>query len=91
MPDSGEGPDERAQDEQDVDRGQEVVLEAELKIGKREIEDEVQNKRQGYHHRKLFGDERLVEDCAERDGDKSVQHRPDRAEDPARWRPERLY
>jgi len=44
--DGNECPDERGEDEEDVYGCEEVVLEAKLKIGKRKIENEVEDKRQ---------------------------------------------
>ena len=47
--DCEESPDECAEDEEDVDRGEKVVFEAELKISKGEIENEVEDKGHSDH------------------------------------------
>ena len=69
--DGDEGPDEGAEDEEDVDWGEEVVFEAELKIGKRKIKDEVQGEWQSDQPWDLLS-ERLVKHRAVSDRDNRV-------------------
>ena len=84
-----ERPDERREDQQDVHGGEIVILQPELQVREREIENEVERKRQSDHPRQRARGG-AVEDGTESNGDNRVQHRPHGAEDPRRWRPEGL-
>lgn len=79
-------PDERAEYEQDIDRGEDVVLKTELEPSEGEVEDEIESERQSDHPRHLPL-ESLIEDGAEGGGDDRVEYRPHRAKEPRRWRP----
>jgi len=88
--DDNERPDERGEDEEDVYGRKEVVLEAKLKVRKREIENEVEDKWQSNYCWKLLGID-LIKNRPIRHGDDSVKHRPHRPKDPRRWRPCGFY
>ena len=79
-------PDERCEDEDDIDSCEKVVFEAKLKIGKGEVENEVQREWERDRPRERSFKE-LVKNRAKGDGNDSVQHRPHRPKNPARWRP----
>jgi len=77
-------PDERGED--DVYGREQVVLDAKLKIGEREIENKIEDKWQSDYCGEFFR-VNFVKHCAVGDGNNSVQHRPGRPKDPRRWRP----
>lgn len=81
MPERVECPDERAHYQQDVDRGQEIILEPKLYRSEGEVEEQVECKRQSHHPRNLFG-ESFVENCAKGNSDDGIKHRPHWAEEP---------
>jgi len=70
-----ECPDEGGEDEEDVYGGEEVVLEAKLEIGKGEVENEVEDKRQSHYRRQLLCVD-FVKHCSIGNGDDGVQNRP---------------
>jgi len=84
-----ECPDKRADDEEDIERCQKVVLEAKLKRGKREVKYKIEGKRKCDEPFDLAG-ESPVKNGAERDCDDRVQDYPDGPEKPAWRRPARL-
>ncbi len=86
-----ERPDERAEDEEDVYRGEGVIFQPKLQIRIGEVEDEVEGERQGDDPRQGLGDKRLIEHLAERNGHDRVEDGPHRAEHPRRRRPTRLH
>jgi len=79
-------PNECGEDEKDIDGRKQVVFEAKLKIGEREIENEVEGKRQSNHCREFFCVD-FVKYRAIGNGNNGVQHCPHRPKDPSRWRP----
>jgi len=83
---SKECPDEGGEDEEDVDGREEVVLEAKLKIDKREIENKVQREweRDRPRERSFKG---LVKNRAIGHRDNSVENAPHRPKEPRRRRP----
>ena len=82
-------PDQCQKDQQDVRRGQIIVLEPELDGDKNKIKNKIERKRQRYYQRKLSCGG-FVKDCAERDRDQNIQKCPHRTKNPARRRPRRL-
>ena len=84
--DSNECPDEGGKDEEDINRSEEVILESKLKVRKREVEDEVEDKRKHDHERELTL-VRFVKDGAETNRDDRIEHAPHRTEEPAWWCP----
>lgn len=89
LADSEECPDEGREAEQDVEGGEEIVLEGELEVGEREIEDEVQSKRQSKHGRH-FPLPCFIKDHAEGDSDEDIEQSPHWAEEPRGRCPLRL-
>jgi len=86
---SKECPDEGGEDEEDVDGREKVVLEPKLKIGKGEVEHEVQREWERDRPRERSFKE-LIKHCAIGHRDDGVQHTPHRAKDPRWWRPRGL-
>ena len=81
-----ERPDERREDEKDIYRREEVIFEAKLKIGKREIENEVQYKRQSNYCGQFFC-VHLIKHGAVGNCNNGIQNHPHRPKEPRRWRP----
>lgn len=82
-------PDERAEDEKDIYRREEIIFEAELEGGEDEVEDEVEGKWQSNHPWDLPR-ESFVKNSAERYGNDRIQNGPNRPKDPSRRRPSGL-
>jgi len=87
---SKECPNEGGEDEENVYGGEEVVLEPKLKIGKREIENEVQREWERDRPRERSFFKGLVKNRAKGDGDDGVQYRPHWTKKPRWWRPSGL-
>ena len=89
MPNRHECPYKRAEDEDDVYRREEIILEAELEGGEDEVENEVEGKRQSDHPRNLPPDG-FVKNGAERNRNNCVKHGPNGPKNPSRRSPIRL-
>lgn len=79
-------PHERAENEQDVDGGEEIVFEPELQRREREVEKQIEDEWQRDGERDLLLP-RHNENFSERDCDDDVERRPDGAKEPCGWRP----
>lgn len=88
--DSDKRPEEGAEDEEDVDGGEGVILEPKLQIRVGEVEDEVEEKRQGDLPRQCSR-KRFIEHGPVGHRDNRVEERPHRAEDPGGRRPAGLH
>jgi hypothetical protein len=86
---SNHRPNESDQHEEDVDRGEVVVLQTELKISEGEVKNEIQDERQSDHEWNLFL-EKHDEHLPERNSDEDIQEGPHRSEDPRRRSPRRF-
>src|SRR3989344_3576027 len=84
--DSDESPHESAENKEDIDRCEKIILKTELNRRVGEIEHEVEGKGDRYV-RAQFPSERFIEYEAERDGHDDVEHCPYRCEKPCRRRP----
>lgn len=88
--DDDERPYEGAEDREDVERGEQVVLEAELDRREGEIEDEVERKRERDRARHFFF-QNFPENESKRDRDDRVQNCPNRPKEPRGRRPRGLH
>ena len=84
--DCEECPDEGGEDEEDVNRRQKIILQAKLKRGEGEVENQVEREWKRYEPRQFSG-ECFVKYRAVCDRDNDIQHRPHRSEEPRGWSP----
>lgn len=80
-PNSDHGPNQRAEDEQNIQRGEVIIFQTELNRGENEIENEIENERQGDQQGDFFvkGE---PENRAKGNGDEDIEKSPDRPKEP---------
>ena len=82
-------PTERDENKENIEGGEKIVLKSELDWAESEVENEIEDEGQSYGGWD-FSPYKLIENCAEGDDDKNVEHTPYRTEEPRRRRPTRL-
>lgn len=85
-PDDDHRPNEREEKQYGIDRGEQIILQAELKRREGEIENEIENERQEDGKPNLSGEEHS-RNLPERYRDEDIQHEPHRTENEGGRRP----
>ena len=86
MPNSIKRPDERAENQQNINRRQKIIFQTELQRCESKVENKIEREGQGDDPRELAR-ECFIKHRAKSDGDDRIQNRPHRPKKPARRRP----
>jgi len=85
-PNRYQAPNQSSKDQKNIQHGQKIVLPNKLYWTKSQIKNNVQNKWQKNHKRNLAFEEQ-ESNITKRNDDNRIEHGPNRAEKPGRWRP----